>query len=181
MSNKKNLDAGRYFDGEMSHKEQERFENSLSSRDSDRMELENISKISELFNVMEDEALKGVSFEGFDKRVMIAIKNDKVALSLFDRLSLYLKEFFTYKKVVWIPAGAVAAAGALFLVIGLNGSTIGNPVMPDAATPQIWKASAPSAMLSSEVKLINSSQVKGVEYNITVAPNKSIGVIWIDD
>ncbi len=180
MSDKHKYDAGRYYDGEMSVGQQLRFERMLESSENNRAELENMAGLSSLVSTMSEEILNDVSFDGFDKRVLIAVKNDRQPLSLSEKMVTFAKEFFAYKKIVWIPAGAVAAAGSLLFAITLSGTSPAS-IMPDSQAPLIWKASAPLSILSSEAKIVNSTEVKGTEYNISLAPGKNIGVVWIDD
>jgi hypothetical protein len=53
--------------------------------------------------------------------------------------------------------------------------------MPAAPVPSSWQASSASQIWSSEVHIVNASEVKGTAYNISVAPGKSVGVVWIEE
>ncbi len=170
---------GRYYDGELSPGQRAHVEKALMASADARRELSANARMSEAFRILGEDSLDGVSFDGFDKRVMNLVQSRVERPGAVERLRVYLKEFFDYRKVVWIPAvSVVGAASAALLAIGLAGHP-SVPTMPGAKAPETWQASA--GELISEARIANSDEVRGTQYRILTDNGRSIAVVWIDD
>lgn len=171
----------KYYDGELTDKARREVEALLETSDESKDAVLKMSQLSDCMEVLVQDGLENVSFEGMDKRILNELNSQKHMPSAGERFKIWLSEFFTYKKMVWIPAAsAVGAAAALVLMLPLFSGTS----VPANSTPrgqETWQASVQSVSVGSQAVLANGDQVRGTEYSVINDRGESIGVVWIND
>ena len=171
----------KYYDGMLRKKKAKQVEKLLESSPEDQESLAKMSRMSDLLQLMNEESLSDVSFAGFDKRVAIGVKQDQKP-SFADKITLYLNEFFEHRRVIWVPATAVAAV-ALAVVIAtpfMNGQQ-NTPYVPDdqvrftQANTHVYEESMPGSTIVS----MSNGETQGLKYDLKDGKGSTVGVAWI--
>ncbi|MBN2344491.1 MAG: hypothetical protein JXX29_01665 [Deltaproteobacteria bacterium] len=171
-----------YYDGELNEKEAAEVKRQLESSPDSAQSLQYMETMSSYIQVMAEENLDSVSFDGFDKRILNEIHSQKVQPSLGEKFGVWMREFFEHRKTIWIPTASLAgAACAALLVFGLNHPGGTPPTMPNTASPESWKASVNSSPAASVVTVANADEVNAQAYNIETDTGQRVGVVWIND
>lgn len=138
--------------------------------------------MSQLFQVLHEQSLESVSFDGFDKRVINAIHNQKTPVPFFEKFKVWAAEFFAHRKLVWIPAASVAGAACVaLLAVGMQNSGQMIPTMPDRTEPSTWQASGTTDSIVSTVAVTAPREMNVAEFSLKTDNGQRIGVVWIDE
>jgi anti-sigma factor RsiW len=106
-------------------------------------------------------AAEDVSFEAMQARIATRIAVER-PLGFGDRATLWLSEFFRYRRPVWIPAGALAAAAIVLAVLAPGGEA--------------------QAMGSSRVLSVASPAGAPIVFDVENQDGAtSTGIVWITD
>lgn len=171
-----------YFDGELSEKATAEMKSLLESSPQNAQSLQTMENLSDLVQIMAEESATNVSFDGFDKRVLNEIHNQKTEASLTEKLGVWLREFFEHRKMVWIPTASVAgAACAALLAIGITSTSAVPPTMPTSSQPESWNASVGNPLRTSTVQIADAGEMDIKTYNIQNDIGQRIGVAWINE
>ncbi len=169
----------KYYDGALSPKQAAKVEQMLEGSPEDQESLARMSRMTDLLNMMNEETLRDVSFAGFEQRVAIAVRKEEKE-GFFDRLKVTLAEFFEYRKVVWVPATAVAAVVLAAIVatpfVGETPAT-GGYASPH---PEFARMETDGGALVVEASTVASSKDPNtMEYSVLDGNGNSVGVVWI--
>jgi hypothetical protein len=144
--------------------------------------LKNLETMSHLFQVMKDETLENVSFDGFDKRVLNDIHATTERLPFGEKVSVWFREFLSHRKAVWIPtASVVGAACAAILVVGLQTTRPMTPAMPSQSTAETWQASGTTPSVVSTVNVMAPDNINVEKFNLETEGGQRIAVVWINE
>ncbi len=176
----------RYYDGELSPKKARSVEQLLRQSPEHQESLRKMAQIGDLLRMANEETVDRVSLEGFAEQVEAGIAEER-ASSLSERLKVWIQEFVTYRKPVWIPAAAlVAAAIAVLLVVPLSPPGPVEPQTPATASNDTWMAADQPSKRGSKIESVTFDDTgKSGEGKFEVSKidgkNGSIGVVWIVD
>lgn len=166
----------KYQDGELKPSEAQRIGEQIRSSTELGADLDKMKRLGDLLRLMSDELLSEVSFEGFAERVTAGVRAQSRP-SFLERLSVASKEFFEYRRQVWIPA-VCAAAAVLAVVLSmpfLSGSGSGAGGMAP-----VWTASADGgAAFGSRIEEVSFGDMRGTVYQIDDSRGGTTGVVWI--
>ncbi|MBN2530956.1 MAG: hypothetical protein JXR76_31505 [Deltaproteobacteria bacterium] len=171
-----------YYDGELNERKSAEVKKQLDSSHEGALALENMTKISQLFQVLHEQSQESTSFEGFDKRVINAIRSQKTPVPFSEKLRVWATEFFAHRKLVWIPAASVAGAACVaVLAVGLQNSKQMIPTMPDRTDSSTWQASGTTDSIVSTVAVTAPSEMNVEEFSLETDNGQRIAVVWIDE
>ena len=172
----------RYHDGELSERASERVESLLAASAEDQQNLVHLERLGELLRVMNEEQLSEVSFDGFEQRVAIGIKQQALP-GAWERFKVWAGEFFEHRRVIWVPSAALATAAVAVLLI-LPLAPGGQPTAGHhaGAAGGIWTAStdgAPTIARGSEIVSVHGAA--GIPYQIENEQGELTGVAWFNE
>ena len=110
----------RYVDGEVSTAEAERLEASLKDSAELRQRHQELLRFRELMRASAEEMMTQVHSDALFARIERGIEAQGPS-SAFERMKLWLGEFFQHRAGVWMPAaGATAMAAVVLLKVSLT-------------------------------------------------------------
>lgn len=172
-----------YYDGELSGARKAKAKALIDSSSESADALRNMEAMSRLFQVMKEETLENVSFDGLDKRVLNEIQQSEQSVPFGEKIRVWFKEFFAHRKAVWVPVASIAgAACAALLAIGLQSSA--NPMapnMPNQNAPQTWNASGTTPAVASTVNVTAPENIDVQKYSLQTEGGQRIAVVWINE
>jgi anti-sigma factor RsiW len=177
----------RYYDGELSPRKARKIEQLLSRSPEHQEALKKMTQIGELLRLANEEKLESVSFERLEQQVAAGISREEDSSPL-EQLKVWFSEFFSYRKVVWVPTAVVAGATlAVLLILPLTTPT---PVVEDKAPTGdrngTWMASDDTSKGGSKIESVtfdDTGDSKDSKFEVSKidGQNGSIGVVWIVD
>jgi hypothetical protein len=174
----------RYYDGELSPSKARKVEQLLSKSPEHQASLKKMTQVGNLLRLANTEALENVSFERLEKRVAAGISKDEET-PLIEQLKVWVREFFSYRKAVWIPTAVVAGAAiAVLLVLPLTTSSQIEPETPIVSDPETWMAGDDTSKGGSKIESVTFDDTKEsgestFQVSKVDSQNGSIGVVWI--
>ncbi|MBN2719004.1 MAG: hypothetical protein JXX14_24365 [Deltaproteobacteria bacterium] len=171
-----------YYDDELSDAMRTRVRAQIESSPEDTDALTKLETISHFFEVMKKENLENVSFEGFEKRILNEIHSAREPVPFSEKVGVWLKEFLSHRKAVWIPAASVAgAAFAALLVVGLQATSVMMPEMPSQNGLETWQANGTTPSVVSTVDVTAPDNIDVQEFNLETEGGQRIAVVWINE
>jgi anti-sigma factor RsiW len=181
----------RYHDGELSAKARKRVEALLAESPEARASLDQLEKLGNLLRVMNEHSVSSVSFDGFEKRVINGLEQERRP-GLGERLRVWAGEFFEHRKVVWIPSAAVVAVAAtVVLVFAFVSSPQTPPGGMHPAAPQVAIGGGEADGLKvygaqeqgggSEIVSVNFGGANGFTTTVQNDSGEALGVVWINE
>ena len=171
-----------YYDGELSGAKKAKARALIDSSPDNADALRNMEAMSNLFQVMKEENLENVSFDGFDKRVLNQIQQSEQSVPFGEKIRVWFKEFFAHRKTVWVPVASIAgAACAALLAVGLQSANPMAPDMPNQNAPQTWQASGTTPAVASTVSVTAPENIEVQKYSLQTEGGQRIAVVWINE
>ena len=177
----------RYYDGELEGRARRRVEEHLADSPEDRAALERLASLSAAMGEAREEQLAGVSFDGFEKRVLNGLERTEPAGGL-ERLRVWVAEVLEHRRRIWVPSAAIAgAAAAMLLVIPLvTGAPAAPATMPGDGAVRVYSAGGPRAApgatagRGSEILSVRGA-TSWAPYQVRNAQGESMAVAWINE
>ncbi len=176
----------RYYDGELSPRKAQKIEQLLRESPEHQEALKKMTQIGDLLRLANEENLESVSFDQLERQVAAGISQERNA-SLLERLTVWFSEFFSYRKVIWVPATVVAGATlAVLLVLPLSTPTPLEDKGPTSSGNDTWMASDDTTKGGSKIESVtfdDTADSKDSKFEVSKidGQNGSIGVVWIVD
>lgn len=159
----------RYVDGELGRREAADVAAHLEGCADCAAAVEAVRGVGVLLRAMAEDAASEAPLDGLADRVLEAIGREKPA-PWTERLATWLGETFRYRKKVWVPSFASAAAVAAAVVVAVL--VAGRPpVRPEAATP-------PG---SSVLSVSFGQEVEGTLFQLEDKDGSTTAVIWVEE
>ncbi len=168
----------KYTDDELSDSQANAVERMLESSPDDARTIEEWERIGSLLRVMDEETTRDVSFDGLADKVLAEVKTTRISLPFFERLKVWLSEFFEHRRAVWIPATAVACAACLAVVVpffvqnrGANADFNDTNIVLHSALIEE----------GSQIAAVDFGAATGEKYAVNDGRGNTVGVVWIDE
>jgi anti-sigma factor RsiW len=176
----------RYYDGELSPRKARKIEQLLRESPEHQESLKKMTQLGELLRLANEEKMESVSFERFEQQVTAGISKGEDS-TLLEQLKVWVSEFFSYRKAVWVPTAVVAGAAlAALLVLPLSTPTQVEDKAPTGNRNDTWIAADDTSKGGSKIESVtfddtgDSSDSK-FEVSKIDGQNGSVGVVWIVD
>jgi hypothetical protein len=163
----------KYQDEELSSSQKRLVDEQLARSAESKSEIEKLQRLGEFIRMMGDEMSAQVSFEGFAERVAAGIRADR-RVTMGEKVSVFIKEFFEHRRQIWISA-ACAAAAVLAVVVSV-------PIFHSGAGDKVtaWTASADSVgKAGSLIQDVSFGDLRGTVYQVDDGQGGTAGVVWI--
>ncbi|MDJ0764766.1 MAG: hypothetical protein QNJ97_17430 [Myxococcota bacterium] len=169
-----------YHDGELSPRKARWVEQQLRNSPEHAEALKKIAKMGTLLNLMAEETLSDVSFEGFETRVAAGIRT-AARPGLKERINVWVSEFITHRRTIWVPTAGIATA-AIAVLIALpfvSGPTRTPPPGSHIEEIQLTSHSPSPSAVGSTIVSVRMGQANGWKYQLKDDSGGTIGVAWI--
>ena len=171
-----------YYDDELNDAKRSEVRALISSSPENANALKNLEAMSDFFQIMKEENLEKVSFDGFDKRVINEIHKNEKPVPLGEKINVWFREFFSHRKIVWIPAASVAgAACAALLVVGVQSASPVAPIMPESGSSETWQASATTPSSGAMISVTAPDSIEVEQFDLETDGGQQIAVVWINE
>jgi len=154
------LDLELLHDGELEGSRKRAVEAHLQSCSDCAKKLESMGKLSRMIAVAAEERSANLEFDRFLSKVRQGIEKERTP-SPAEALGVWLQEFFSFQKWIWVPSAAAAAA-ALVAVLWF-------------ALPSTQAAG------SSQVASVSFASGSGIVFQMEENDGSTTAVVWVNE
>lgn len=170
----------KYVDEELSFRQAEKVKALLEVSVEDKLEEQNLRRIGSLLRVMDEENTAGVSFDGLADKVLTEIKAKRVPVPFFERVKVWLLEFFAHRRAVWLPASAAMGAACLAVVFIQTVTSVSDKSGASYDTGIVLHSVAASTK-GSQIVSVDFGEETGFQYALDDGAGNTFGVVWIEE
>jgi len=154
----------RYFDGELSGSKAAEIKDHIESCKDCCAKLQRMENLGRMIRFAAEENAESFDEDAFLANVRKGIEKDR-QVPLSETLKVWLEEFFSFRKQIWVPSAVAVTAAVLVMVVSFS--------QPVDMTPEPYG--------NSNVASVSFDSGSGIVFQVEEDNGSTTAVVWVNE